>query len=107
MHMIVVMASLKDTLDSNFFKALSEPARIEVMLVMAGLGEADVSSISNQMEQDGSVISRHLKLMAEAGVVRCQKSGRHKLYRLNGPSIIEKLKALTSSLQAAVAAGCC
>lgn len=101
------MQTLNETLDSNFFKALSEPARVEMMLVMADLGEADVTSISKQMQQDGSVISRHLKILAEANVVHCQKSGRHKLYRLNGPSIIEKLDALSSSLKAAVAAGCC
>ena len=101
------MQTLNEALDSGFFKALSEPTRIEMMLVMTGLGEADVTSICNRMEQDASVISRHLKILAEANVVHCHKSGRRKLYRLNGPSIIEKLDTLSSSLKAAVAAGCC
>jgi DNA-binding transcriptional ArsR family regulator len=101
------ITGLQDSLDSAFFKALAEPVRIELMLIMAGLGESDVSSIADCMSQDASVISRHLKLMDEAGVVVSRREGRHTFYRMNGDSMVAKLEDLTKSIKAAVKAGCC
>jgi DNA-binding transcriptional ArsR family regulator len=49
------------------------------------------------------VVSRHLKVLEEAGIVQVQKQGRHRIYALDGAGfvrtleeILTKAKSLTS-----------
>lgn len=63
--------------DSSFFAALSEPVRVEILKLLIVCGRADIATISLYLPQDRSVISRHLKLMEEAGILVREKEGRH------------------------------
>jgi DNA-binding transcriptional ArsR family regulator len=48
-------------LDSKFFKSLGEPVRVEIIRFLLLNGRADIATIAENMPQDRSVISRHLK----------------------------------------------
>ena len=66
-----------DVLDSKFFKSLSEPVRVQILRYLLLHGRADIGTIANILPQDRSVISRHLNLMQEVGILNCEKETRH------------------------------
>jgi DNA-binding transcriptional ArsR family regulator len=60
---------MMEVLNSAFLRALTEPARLELLRVLLLHGPADVATIASHLPQDRSVISRHLKVLEQAGVV--------------------------------------
>lgn len=59
-----------------------------------------------ELPQERSVVSRHLQILSEAGIVRAQKSGRQMFYEVDGPSIIQRLEDMLSHTKG-IAAHCC
>jgi len=96
--------------DTVFFKALCEPARIAVLQRLILLGRSDIGEIAACCPQDRSVVARHLQQLAEAGIVRAEKDGRHVFYQLDAPAVRTKLEAIlqtTRLLEAAIASDAC
>jgi DNA-binding transcriptional ArsR family regulator len=93
-------------LDSDFFKALAEPVRIELLKVLLLAGPADISSIANYLPQDRSVLSRHLQVLLRTGLVSCEKRGRHRFYTLNGSRFIDQLEKILNTVKGSVAVCC-
>jgi DNA-binding transcriptional ArsR family regulator len=98
--------SLVDALDDPLLKALSDPTRCLLVRTLAELGPSDIATIAEGYPQDRSVISRHLKVLHDAGVVRSSKDGRHVVYALDGPRLVRKLEGILA-IAKAVVAGCC
>ena len=86
-----IAEELVEAFDSKFFKTLSEPVRVQILKFLMLNGRGDIQTIADNMPQDRSVISRHLNLMHEAGILNSQKENRHVFYDVNGKSFIEKL----------------
>lgn len=101
------LQDLEVALDATFFKVLSEPARIDLIKVLLTLNNADVGTIASNMSQDRSVVSRHLKLMQESGLVTSAKDGKHCCYCLNGDAFVERLEAIVGVVKKATASACC
>lgn len=97
---------LVNLFDSRFFAALSEPARVEILKLLIVYGRADIAAISQHLPQDRSVISRHLKLMEEAGILVREKEGRHVYYQVSAQGIIGRLETILDQVKRAVAACC-
>lgn len=93
-------------LDADFFKALCEPARLEVVRQMIKLGRADIGDISEGLPQDRSVVSRHLQILEDAGIAASSKEGRRVFYELDGPRIMAKLGAMTDAFAPLVSVCC-
>lgn len=70
------------------------------------LGRADVGQIAEKLPQERSVISRHLQLLLEAGIVRMERAGRHRIYEVDGPAIVHKFELILHEL-ARLAPYCC
>lgn len=85
---------LGEILDSKLFKALCEPVRVEIVIFLTVEGRCDVGTISESFPQDGSVISRHLAVLHEAGILRREKEGRHVFFELDGPGIVDQMDAI-------------
>lgn len=85
---------LVDCLDSKLFAALAEPNRVELIKILLLHGPSDVGSIADKVPQDRSVISRHLKVLLEAGVVSCEKDGQRRVYRMNGGALLESFEGI-------------
>ncbi|WP_293191068.1 metalloregulator ArsR/SmtB family transcription factor [Ottowia sp.] len=81
-------------LDDPLFKALQEPSRVAVLRQLMLLGRADVGQIAEKLPQERSVISRHLQLLLEAGIVRMERAGRHRIYEVDGPTILRKFEVI-------------
>lgn len=90
-----------DILDTEFFRALCEPARVQIFKQLVLLGRSDIGTIAQALPQDRSVIARHLRTMQAAGLVHSQTEGRHTFYDIDGPSIasrVNEIARLTSAL---------
>lgn len=90
-------------LSSNFFKALSDPTRLAILTYLAeSRAELKVSDVSCCCPIDISVVSRHLSVLRDAGILAAQKRGREVYYRVR----IDKLTALLRNLADAFEACC-
>lgn len=102
----LAIAALADTLDANFFKAIAEPVRQQIVLILLQQGRSNVQEVAQHLVQDRSVVSRHLAYLEQAGFVRSHRVQRFTEYELDGPAIIAKLERLLSHLRTA-AQLCC
>ena len=48
---------------------------------------------------DASVASRHLKILAQEGVVKAERNGREKTYSLNREELAKSLRALADKIE--------
>ncbi len=88
-------------LDPDLFRALAEPTRIAIVrvLILAG-GSANVGTIAAQVDVDPSVVSRHLRDLAQAGVLDVDRRGRERWYTLSLDHLIAHFSTLTAQLKA-------
>jgi DNA-binding transcriptional ArsR family regulator len=94
-------------IDSDFIKALSEPARLAIIKLLILHGTLDATSLAEKMPQDRSVISRHLSMMEKSGLLSSTKEGRHVFYTLDAKSALVKAEKLVDSFRQCCQAGCC
>ncbi len=99
-------ARMVEILDSPFLRTLTEPARLEILRILLVGGPADIATIAAHLPQDRSVISRHLKTLEDAGIVRGTREGRQRIYDLDGAGFITTLERILSETRA-LAAICC
>jgi DNA-binding transcriptional ArsR family regulator len=99
-------SSIVDILTSPFLRALTEPARLDLLRVMLTQGEGDIGEISEQLPQDRSVISRHLRVLQDAGIVTGRKEGRRMVFSLEGTTIVRNLERILGEVRA-LAPACC
>jgi len=85
--------------DTQFFKAFSEPVRLEIVRFLLQNGRSDVASIAKAFTQDRSVISRHLKTLLDAGIVTAEKETRHMMYQLDGKAVLANLELLVARIK--------
>ncbi len=65
----------------EMFQALSDPARLRIVEAMKS-GECAVNDIVERMEIHQSGVSRHLRILAQAGLVQMRPDGQRRLYSL-------------------------
>jgi len=75
------MARAATTTDT--FSALAEPRRREILDVLAS-GERPVNDLVRLLGLSQPLVSKHLRVLREVGVVDVRGEGRRRLYRLNG-----------------------
>jgi DNA-binding transcriptional ArsR family regulator len=65
----------------SIFQALADPARLRILEAMK-TGECAVGDIVARMDIQQSGVSRHLRILAEAGIVQMRPDGQKRLYSL-------------------------
>jgi len=103
--MEVASSGLVTALDSGFLRALTEPARLDLLRVLLLHGPANIGTLAGHLPQDRSVISRHLKVLEQAGIVQGDRQGRERVYALDAPGFIGTLERILG--QAKALATCC
>ncbi len=78
------MARAATTTDA--FNAVAEPRRRQILDVLAG-GERPVNELASTLRVAQPLVSKHLRVLREVGVVAVREDGRRRLYRLNGPAL--------------------
>ena len=81
------MARTRTTFDP--FNAVAEPKRRQVLEVM-GTQELSVNEIVERLGWNQPMVSKHLGVLKEVGLVTERRSGRQRLYRVNA----ERLKPI-------------
>jgi DNA-binding transcriptional ArsR family regulator len=75
------MARAATTTDA--FNAVAEPRRRQILDAIAS-GERTVSDLVALLGMSQPLVSKHLRVLREVGVVAARDEGRLRLYRLNG-----------------------
>ena len=65
----------------SLFQALGDPARFQIVEAMRS-GECAVGDIVERMDIHQSGVSRHLRILTEAGIVQMRPDGQKRLYSL-------------------------
>lgn len=78
------MARASTTTDA--FNAVAEPRRRQILDLLVG-GERPVNDLVVQLGLAQPLVSKHLRVLREVGLVDARDEGRQRIYRLNGHSL--------------------
>jgi DNA-binding transcriptional ArsR family regulator len=82
---------------STVFYALSDPIRLEIMAFLRD-GEKCVCEIVPHLKLIQPLVSRHLRILKETGIVRCRKDGTKRMYSIVDARIHNIIDDLTPEL---------
>lgn len=82
---------------SAVFYALSDPIRLEIVSFLRS-GEKCVCEIVPHLSLVQPLVSRHLKILKDVGIVKCRKDGTKRMYAVVDDRIHIVTDALTSEL---------
>jgi ArsR family transcriptional regulator len=82
---------------SIVFHALSDPIRLEILLYLRN-GEKCVCEIVPHLKLIQPLVSRHLKILKDAGIIRCRKEGTKRMYSFVDSKIYNVIDALTPEI---------
>lgn len=95
----------KDEVFGHFARvgaALGHAKRVEVVDVLAQ-GERSVESLARQLSATVGATSRHLQVLAAAGLVTRRVEGTSRVYRLADPTVLAGYRALVAVAEARIA----
>jgi DNA-binding transcriptional ArsR family regulator len=73
----------------DVFSALSDPTRREVLRLLAEDGPASASHLAHQLPVTRQAVSKHLQVLAEAGLVTRTPAGREVRYVASPQALAE------------------
>src|SRR5258708_25272788 len=74
-------------------RALASPNRVEIVELL-GQGERSVEGVATRLGLGVANASQHLRQMRAAGVLASRRDGKHVMYRLADPAVVEAMSAL-------------
>ncbi|MEM2967847.1 MAG: metalloregulator ArsR/SmtB family transcription factor [Candidatus Bathyarchaeia archaeon] len=87
----------KNKFKAKIFKALSDPIRLSILEFLRD-GEKCVCEIIPHVKQIQPVVSRHLKILKDSGILIDRKEGNKRLYSITDQQIFRILDGLTPEL---------
>jgi DNA-binding transcriptional ArsR family regulator len=92
--------SLEGLIDPALFRALGDPNRVALLVRLSQRNQPTrVTEAADCCPVDLSVVSRHLAVLRDAGVIRAAKLGREVHYTVS-PDLAGSLRALADALDA-------
>jgi len=92
---------LSTLLSPGFFKALGDPNRVAILISLARCcEEKTVSEVSECCSVDLSVVSRHLAILRDAGVLRAQKRGKQLYHSVCFGHLAKMLRDIAHAIEA-------
>ena len=79
-----------DTL-AHVFAALGDPTRLKLVAVLCAGGALSIAQLTANTDISRQGVTKHLQVLADAGVVRHTKLGRERLWQLE-PGQLEEAK---------------
>jgi DNA-binding transcriptional ArsR family regulator len=68
---------------TDAFNAVAEPRRRQILEILAA-GERPVNDLVAALGMAQPLVSKHLRVLREVGLVHVREVGRQRMYRLNG-----------------------
>lgn len=94
-------SGIRELLVPGFFKALGDPNRLDILARLAEAGEPQkVSQVAGCCVIDLSVVSRHLAVLRDAGILDCQKKGKEVFYAVRASALAGTLRRLADAIEA-------
>jgi ArsR family transcriptional regulator len=91
---------LEQLLDPKLFKALCEPMRLGLLVRVAQLSQpSTVSEIASSCPIDLSVVSRHLAMLRDCGILRAEKRGKEVYYSVRYHELAATLRAMAEAIE--------
>jgi ArsR family transcriptional regulator len=87
----------KNKFKAKIFKALSDPVRLSILDFLRD-GEKCVCEIIPHVKCIQPVVSRHLKILKDSGIVIDRKVGNRRLYSITDPQIFRIIDEVTPEL---------
>ncbi len=72
----------------DVFQAIADPTRRRLLALLDDK-EMSVSALSGHFSMSRTAVSKHLRVLREAGLVKARKSGRETRYRLDPTPLVE------------------
>lgn len=91
----------QNRLKATVFRALSDPVRLEIMDFLRD-GEKCVCDIIPHVNLIQPVVSRHLKILKDSGIVADRKDGNKRLYSSTDLEIYTIIDAITPELATSI-----
>lgn len=85
-HAPLVPSSLLDAAAARF-RLLGDPTRLRLLRALHDADESTVQELATATDQSHANTSKHLRQLAEAGVVAGQRDGLHVRYRITDPTL--------------------
>lgn len=82
---------------ANMFRAFSEASRLAILQELKS-GERSVSEIVDVLPTSQANVSKQLKMLHDAGVVRRRKEGTQVLYQIADPMVFELCRLVCDKL---------
>ena len=77
------------------FAALADPTRRRILERLSGQGESRVTALARPFRMSLPAISRHLRVLENAHLIRRQRQGREHLIRANADGLKDARKWIT------------
>ena len=79
---------------ANVFAALGDPTRLQLIAILCAGGAFSIAQLTANTDITRQAVTKHLQVMAAAGVVRDTKTGRERLWQLDPARIAEAKRTL-------------
>jgi len=91
----------RDRFKAKIFKALSDPVRLSILDSLRN-GEKCVCEIVPLFNLIQPVVSRHLKILKDCGIIKSRKEGNRRLYSVTDQRIFRIIDDLDTELVGAL-----
>jgi DNA-binding transcriptional ArsR family regulator len=79
---------------ANIFAALGDPTRLKLVAVLCAGGALSIAQLTANTEISRQAVTKHLQVLADAGIVRDVKQGRERLWQVEPAQIEEARRTL-------------
>lgn len=101
---------IDDALSADLFRALGDPTRLKLLACVAKCARpCSVSEVADCCSVDLSVVSRHLSILAQVGVLASERRSRTVHYTVQYADLAASLRAMADAVDACIAQtpSCC
>lgn len=89
-----------ELIEPKFFRALCDPNRVAILARLAECGRAcTVGEIACCCPVDVSVVSRHLAMLRDAGILEATRKGKEVHYCVRFSSFVPTLRAIADAIE--------
>jgi DNA-binding transcriptional ArsR family regulator len=79
---------------AGVFAALGDPTRLKLVALLCAGGAFSITQLTTNTDISRQGVTKHLQVLAQAGVVRDVKQGRERLWQLDAAQIAEARRTL-------------
>lgn len=82
------------TRQAPIFAALGDPTRLQLVSLLCAGGALSITQLTAATELSRQGVTKHLQVLADAGLVRDRRSGRERLWEFEARRVAEAQRAL-------------